>query len=161
MCLEYSKNKIKRYNRQVLPALLHGIENLTITARDARRVTAAEMKYMRKTEGYTGTDCKTNTEIATELNISPVLDKILGYRRNWIRRVNRMPRHRLPRIMIIKKIHTERHKKPEETVEETSGCVRLERVHKWPNSMMMTVMVVVVVVVVVMMMMMMMMMMMN
>jgi len=44
MCLDYSKNKIKRYNTLVLPALLHGIENWTITARDARRVTAAEIK---------------------------------------------------------------------------------------------------------------------
>ena len=49
--------------------MLHGIENWTITARDARRVTAAQMKYMRRAEGYTGTDYKTNTEIATELNI--------------------------------------------------------------------------------------------
>ena len=125
--------------------MLHGIENWTITARDARKVTAAEMKYMRKTAGYTWTDYKTNTEIATELNITPILDKILGYRRNWIRRVNRMPRNRLLRI---KKIHTERQKKPGETVEETSGCVRPERVRKWPNSMMMTVLVLVVVVVV-------------
>ena len=33
------------------------------------------------------------------INTTPVLDKILGYRKNWIRRVNRMPRHRLPRII--------------------------------------------------------------
>jgi hypothetical protein len=37
---------------------------------------AAEMKYMGKTEGYTWTDYKTNTEIANKLNITPVLDKI-------------------------------------------------------------------------------------
>jgi hypothetical protein len=30
---------------------------------------------MRKTAGYTCTDYKTNTEIAKELNITPVLDK--------------------------------------------------------------------------------------
>jgi hypothetical protein len=35
----------------------------TIKARDARRITAAEMKYMRRTAGYTLTDRKTNTEI--------------------------------------------------------------------------------------------------
>jgi hypothetical protein len=29
------------------------------------------MKYMRRTAGYTGTDQKTNTEIAKELNITP------------------------------------------------------------------------------------------
>jgi len=36
---------------------------------------------MRKTAGYTWTDCKTNMEIAKELNITPVLDKIQEYRR--------------------------------------------------------------------------------
>jgi hypothetical protein len=34
------------------------------------------MKYVRKTAGYTWTDYKTNTEIAKELNITPVLDKM-------------------------------------------------------------------------------------
>jgi len=31
---------------------------------DARRITAADMKYMRKTEGNAWTECKTNTETA-------------------------------------------------------------------------------------------------
>jgi hypothetical protein len=35
------------------------------------------MKYMRITAGYTWTDHKANTEIAKELNITPVLDKII------------------------------------------------------------------------------------
>jgi hypothetical protein len=39
---------------------------------------------MRRTAGYTWTDYKTNTEIAKELNITPVLDKMQDYRRNWI-----------------------------------------------------------------------------
>jgi hypothetical protein len=33
-------------------------------ARDAKRITAADMKYMRETTGFTGTDYKTNTDIA-------------------------------------------------------------------------------------------------
>jgi hypothetical protein len=40
--------------------LLYGSETWTIKARDARRITAAEMKYMRRTAGYTWTDYKTN-----------------------------------------------------------------------------------------------------
>jgi hypothetical protein len=54
------------------------VKNWTIKERYARRITEAEMKYMRKTAGYTWTDHKTNTEIAKELNIIPVLDKIQG-----------------------------------------------------------------------------------
>jgi hypothetical protein len=60
--------------------------------------TAAEMKYMR-TAGYTWTDCKTNAQIAKELKITPILDKLLEYKRNLIQHVNRMPRNRLPRVM--------------------------------------------------------------
>ena len=41
--------------------------NWTVKARDGRRITAAEMKYMRRTAGYTGTDCRTNGQIAKEL----------------------------------------------------------------------------------------------
>jgi hypothetical protein len=46
---------------KILPTLLHGSENWTIKARDARRTAAAEMKNMRRTAGYTLTDHKTNT----------------------------------------------------------------------------------------------------
>ena len=45
-----------------LPVLLYGSETWTIKASDARRITAAEMKYMRRTAGYTWTDYKTNAQ---------------------------------------------------------------------------------------------------
>ena len=57
------------------------------------------MKYMRRTAGCTWTDYKTNLHIAKELEITPVIDKLLEYKRNWIQHVNRMPRDRLPSIM--------------------------------------------------------------
>jgi hypothetical protein len=40
------------------------------------------------------TDYKTNAKIAKELKITPILDKLLEYKRNWIQHVNRMPRNR-------------------------------------------------------------------
>jgi hypothetical protein len=57
------------------------------------------MKYMRRTAGYIWTDYKTNVQTAKELKITPILDKLLEYKRNWIQHVNRMPHNRLPRIM--------------------------------------------------------------
>jgi hypothetical protein len=63
-----------------LAASLYGNESWTIKARDARRITAADMKDMTRTAGYTWTDHKTNTQIAKELNITPVLDKIQNTR---------------------------------------------------------------------------------
>jgi len=47
--------------------LLYGSETWTFEASDARRITAAEMKYMRRTAGYTWTDYKTNAQIVKEL----------------------------------------------------------------------------------------------
>jgi hypothetical protein len=52
------KTRIKLYNTLTLPVLLYGSETWTIKARDARRITAAEMKYMRRTAGYIWTDYK-------------------------------------------------------------------------------------------------------
>ena len=103
MCLDHKKTlkktTIKLYNTLALPVLLYGSETLTVKASDARRITAAEMKYMRRTAGYTWTDYKTNAQITKELKITQILDKLLEYRRSWIQHVNRMPRNRLPRVM--------------------------------------------------------------
>jgi hypothetical protein len=79
--------------------LLYGSETWTIKASDGRRITAAEMKYMRRTAVYTWTDYKTNAQIGKELKLTPNLDKLLEYKRNWIQHVNIMPRNRLSRVM--------------------------------------------------------------
>jgi hypothetical protein len=93
------KTRIKLFNTLSLSVLFYGNETWTIKVRDVRRLTAAEMKYMRGTAGYTWTDYKTNTQIAKELKITPIMDKLLEYKRNWIQHVNRMPCNRLPRVM--------------------------------------------------------------
>jgi len=103
MCLDHKKTlkktRIKLHNTLVLPVLLYGSETWTVKARDARWITAAEMKYMRRTAAYTCTDYKTNTQITRELKITPILDKVLEYKRNWIQHVNRMSQNRLPGVM--------------------------------------------------------------
>jgi hypothetical protein len=53
--------------------------------------------------GYIWTDYKTNVQIAKGLKITPILDKLLEYKRSWIQHVNRMPHNRLPRVM---KLHS-------------------------------------------------------
>jgi len=94
ICSDHRKKKKirKLYNALALPALSHGSENLTNKARNARRITAAKMEYVRKIAGYTRTDYKTNTGMAKELNITPVLDKIRAYKRNWLHHTNRLLR---------------------------------------------------------------------
>jgi len=41
------KTRLKLHNTLALPVLLYGSETWTIKARDARRITAAVMKYMK------------------------------------------------------------------------------------------------------------------
>ena len=74
---ERKQDQIFTNNRLALPALLYcGSENWTVKARDARRITAAEMKYLRQTARHTGTGHTTKTENAKGLNINTVLYKI-------------------------------------------------------------------------------------
>jgi len=67
----------KLYNTLALPVLLYGSETGTVIARDARRITAAEMKYMRRRAGCTWTDYKTNSQITKKLERTPILYKLL------------------------------------------------------------------------------------
>jgi len=71
----------------------------TITASDVGRITAAEMKYMRRTAGYTWTYYKPNAQIAKELKITHMSDKLLECNRSWTQHVDRMHRNRLPKVM--------------------------------------------------------------
>jgi len=57
--------------------LLYGNETWTIKGKGAKRITAARMKYMRRTAGYNWSDYKTNAHIAKELKITPILNKLL------------------------------------------------------------------------------------
>jgi hypothetical protein len=91
--------RIKWHNTLAVSVLLYGSETWAVKARDARRISAAEMKYMWRTSGCTWTDYKTNTQICKGVKITPILDKLLEYKSNWIQHVNRMPRNRLPRVM--------------------------------------------------------------
>jgi hypothetical protein len=114
------KTRAKSYNTLALSAPLHRSENWNIKARDARKMTAAEMKHIRKRVGYTWTYYKTNTETENELNSTAVLDKIQEYRRNWLQHINKRPHNRLPRI--LKKKTTE--KLAEETIQVFYRSVR-------------------------------------
>jgi hypothetical protein len=70
------------------------------------------MKYIRKTAGSTCTDYKAITEIAKELNITSVLDKIHDYLRNWLKHINKTPHAKFPRVI---------KKNTDQKAEETRG----------------------------------------
>ena len=80
-----------------------------------------------------GTDYKTNAQIAKELKITLILDKLLECKRNWMQHVNRMPCNRFTHGN--ETLFPNWQKESWQTFEETSGYVRQERVNKWPTSM--------------------------
>jgi hypothetical protein len=57
---------------------------------DISKITAAEMKFLRKTAKYTLFDQKSNQDIMKELKTLPVLEKINNYKRKWIQCVRRI-----------------------------------------------------------------------
>jgi len=53
--ITFKKTRIKSDTTPALSTLLYSSENWTTVAQEARSITAAEIKYMRKTAGYTWT----------------------------------------------------------------------------------------------------------
>jgi hypothetical protein len=56
------------YKTLAPPMLFCGSEAWTIRKSDESRITACEMKFMRRTAGYTKWDLKRNEEVLKELN---------------------------------------------------------------------------------------------
>ena len=127
------KTRIKLYNTLALPVLLYGSETWTIKARDVRRISAAEMKYMRRTAGYTWdrlqnkfTHCKgirNNTGSTQTAGIQEELDTTCKQNALW------------QTTQDNETLFPNWQKESWQTSEETSRYVRPERVNKWPNCM--------------------------
>ncbi|KAJ4428526.1 hypothetical protein ANN_24570 [Periplaneta americana] len=64
------------------PVLCYGSETWTIRTKAESRLTAGEMRFMRRTAGYTKWDRKKNEDILQELNVSSILDYISRYQLN-------------------------------------------------------------------------------
>ncbi|KAJ4427524.1 hypothetical protein ANN_25172 [Periplaneta americana] len=69
-------SRIKLYKTLALPTLLYGSEIWVLKQRDISRLRADEMKYLRRTAGYTLLHHKRNDNILQELNMQPLEEKI-------------------------------------------------------------------------------------
>jgi hypothetical protein len=88
--------RLKLYKTLALPTPLYGSEIWTIKECDKNRFRTAEMKYLRRTAGYTLLNHKRNKEILEELHVTPLEDKLCTYRHKWFQHVHRMEDNRLP-----------------------------------------------------------------
>jgi hypothetical protein len=90
-------HKLKVYNTLAVPTLIYGSEISTLRKQDKTRLTTSEMKFLRKTTGYTTMDHKQNEEIIRELQVSPIINKTQNYKTKWIQHVSRMDDERYPK----------------------------------------------------------------
>ena len=67
---------------------------------DENRLTASEMKFMRRTAGYTKWDHQRNEYILQELGLEPILQYIHQDQDKWLHHVKRMPRSRILRAVL-------------------------------------------------------------
>jgi hypothetical protein len=73
---------------------------MAIRRTDEKRLISAEMRFLRRTEGYIRWDHKRNEDILTELQISQITEFICQYRKNWKEHVNRMSSDRIPKMIL-------------------------------------------------------------
>jgi hypothetical protein len=82
---------IRIYKTLARPVLSYESEAWTIRT-DERRSISAEMRFLRRTAGFTHWDHKRNEDILTELQMSQVTEFIYQYRKNWKEHVDRIPK---------------------------------------------------------------------
>jgi hypothetical protein len=93
--------RIKIYRSLARPTLAYGSESWTIGSNDRKRLISAEMRFIRRTLGYTLCDHKINEELMVkQLKITPIIDFVTQYRKNWKEHVHRMTPGRIPKIIL-------------------------------------------------------------
>jgi hypothetical protein len=92
--------RIYIYKTLARPVLSYESEAWTIRRIDERGLISAEMRFLRRTAGYTRWDHKRNEDILTELQMSQITEFIYQYRNNWKERVDRMSSDRIPKMIL-------------------------------------------------------------
>jgi hypothetical protein len=85
------------YKTIAKPVLSYGSEARTIRRTEEKRLISAEMRFLRKTVGYTRWDHKRKEDILTELQIT---EFIYQSRKNCKEHVDRMISDRIPKMIL-------------------------------------------------------------
>jgi hypothetical protein len=75
----------------------------TIRSNDRKRLISAEMRFIRRTLGYTLFDHKRNELMDVmdkQLKITPIVDFVTQYWKNWKENVHRMTPDRIPKMIL-------------------------------------------------------------
>ena len=95
------KNTMMKFYRSMsIPAVTYGSETWTITNKNMSRITAAEMRFLRKVQGVTLLDRNRSEDIRNNLSQKPLYDIIKDRKTNWKNHLQRMDYERLPRKVL-------------------------------------------------------------
>jgi hypothetical protein len=87
-----TETKLRLHNICSKPALFYGSEAWVINKRDAQKLEAAQMKFLRPLLGFTRLDHQRNLDIRQKLEVDNKVEDIKLYqkKRNWhLQRMNR------------------------------------------------------------------------
>ncbi|XP_067138864.1 uncharacterized protein [Centruroides vittatus] len=93
-------SRLKLYKTLAIPTLLYGSKIWVLKKKDIKRLQAAEMRFMRRTAGYTLLDHRRNEDILEELHMRELIEKLFTYRGKWLQRVSRMSPDRIPHAVL-------------------------------------------------------------
>ena len=91
------KTKLQIYNSIYIPTLTYGAESWPLTTKNQSKITAAEMKFLRRIKNKTKRDRIRNTQIREELKQGPLLQRIHKKQLQWYGHITRMDKSRIPK----------------------------------------------------------------
>lgn len=114
------KTKTRVYQAILEPILLYGSESWTNTESDSSRISAVQMKCLRRIAGKTRWDRIRNERIRKELHQEPVMKRVENRQLAWYGHIRRMKETRKVRQFLEAKPQGRRTKgRPRKTWEET------------------------------------------
>jgi hypothetical protein len=90
--------KLRLHNITSKASFCYGSKNWIINKRDAQKLEAAQMRFLRPLLGLTRLDHQRNPEICNSLKVDNIVEDIKQYQRRWVDHLERMDRSRLPRL---------------------------------------------------------------
>jgi hypothetical protein len=91
------ETKLRIHNITAKTALKFGSEAWMLKKRDARRLEAAQMKFLRHLLGITELDRERNQSVREKPGVPNIVLEIKQYQREWLQHVERMNTDRIPK----------------------------------------------------------------
>ena len=96
--------KLRVYSACVLSTLLYGAEVWTLYTKQEKRLNSFHLRCIRRILGISWQEQMPDTEVLEKAKMTSIYAMLRQRRLRWIGHVNRMPNHRLPRMMLYSEL---------------------------------------------------------